>query len=145
MKKCFKTLKVCTLETASFSSPLFCGESSSNGRNVAFFKCFLSPKSWPLGAETAEWHPPLASVVGHSRKTPLKRDSATAMAGRGQGQGLLQSSPTQWNPLWESMGARSTSISSQASSRSRRIGQRLFSFGDEKNKLSSPQQLHWEI
>jgi len=68
MTKCFNIFeKVCRLETASFSSPLTCGESSCN---VDFFKRFLNPESWPLRAEMKAGRHPLASVVGFSRKAP---------------------------------------------------------------------------
>ena len=68
MTKCFNIFeKVCRLETASFSSPLTCGESSCN---VDFFKCFLKPESWPLRAEMKAGLPVLVLVVGFSRKAP---------------------------------------------------------------------------
>lgn len=56
MTKCFKNLKkVCRLETASFFSLFFCGKSSRNSSN--FFKCFLSPKSWPFGSRNSRTPP----------------------------------------------------------------------------------------
>lgn len=108
----------------------------SSSKSSNFFKCFLSPE---LAFGSRNSRTPSINISSEvlQEGSILPTGLCNSQGREEQKQGLLQSRLTQWNPLWESMGAQSTSISSLVSSWSCQVAQGLFSFGDEKNKPSS--------